>query len=182
MSSRQALCWLKVDVGFQGTVARATRRAKHFCLSEVMRNVQPLSQKYLYFRNSECMVYSCHLAPTRGTFGQSSRHVGRDAMDAKVCRRCVSDAYGQVAWYECRRFEVPAALAESSFRNFKSKAALENVVWPAPFAFRSSRKVDVAIAGELRKAGAGSPDAGIKSVDMRFRPYGRNADITGDGG
>jgi hypothetical protein len=27
-----------------------------------------------------------------------------------------------------------------------------------------------------------SPDAGIKSVDMRFRPYGRNADITGDGG
>ena len=27
-----------------------------------------------------------------------------------------------------------------------------------------------------------SPDAGIKFVDMRFRPYGRNADITGDGG
>ena len=62
------------------------------------RHVQPLLKKYFYFRISEDMVYCRHLAPTRGTFGQSSRHVGRDAMDAKVRRRCVSEADGQVVW------------------------------------------------------------------------------------
>ena len=51
-------------------------------------HVKPSPQKYLPFRKPETVVYSCHLAPTRGTFGQSSRHVGRDAMDAKVRRRC----------------------------------------------------------------------------------------------
>jgi hypothetical protein len=39
-----------------GSVAAATRRAKHFGLSEMERDVQPLSQKYLSFRKTEIMI------------------------------------------------------------------------------------------------------------------------------
>jgi hypothetical protein len=45
-------------VGVPGsTVAATTRRAKHFVYSEIMRNVQPLAQKYLSFRNTEAALY-----------------------------------------------------------------------------------------------------------------------------
>jgi hypothetical protein len=35
------------------SVALSARRAKHFRLSEVVRDVQPRAQKYLSFRKSE---------------------------------------------------------------------------------------------------------------------------------
>jgi hypothetical protein len=38
------------------SVAAAARRAKHFCGSEIMRDVQPLSQKYSSFRKTEIMI------------------------------------------------------------------------------------------------------------------------------
>jgi len=38
------------------SVAVATRRAKHFSYSEIARDVQPLPQKYSYFRNKEFMI------------------------------------------------------------------------------------------------------------------------------
>jgi len=71
-------------------------------------------------------------------------------------------AYGQAVWYECRRFEVPEVLAASRDRNFKSKAALESM-FGQRLCFPKFAEWVAAIAGELRKAGAGVPDAGIKS-------------------
>src|SRR5262249_12722779 len=35
------------------SVAHSTRRAKHFCLPEIMPDVQPFAQKYSSFRKSE---------------------------------------------------------------------------------------------------------------------------------
>jgi len=43
-----------------------------------------------------------------------------------VVRRMTLRADGEVVWYQCRRFEVPAEIAASPNRNFKSKAALES--------------------------------------------------------
>jgi hypothetical protein len=110
---------------------------------------------------------------TGGAYRHRHDSLARDAMDAQETQASDFGAYGQAVWYECRRFEVPAVLAESSFRNFKSKAALEDDVWPAPFAFRSSRKVDVAIAANSESGRWHPLDAGVKS---------RRDDRQGDGG
>jgi len=48
-------------------------------------------------------------------------------MDAFGMQAMRAKADGQVAWYECRRFEVPEVLAASPNRNFKSKATLESM-------------------------------------------------------
>jgi hypothetical protein len=38
------------------TVSFSARRAKHFAVSEMARDVQPFPQKYLSFRNSETVL------------------------------------------------------------------------------------------------------------------------------
>jgi hypothetical protein len=69
---------------------------------------------------------------------------------------------GEVVWYQCRRFEVPKEFAASSFRNFKSQAALADLYLLVPVTFRSSRREGTARVFELRRAGTRYPDADIK--------------------
>ncbi len=71
-------------------VAFSTRRAKHL---PVYRNVMSSALRkniFLSVNRTEVMISEASPAPTRGTFGHSSRDVGRDAMDALARRRCAS--------------------------------------------------------------------------------------------
>src|SRR4030095_15350278 len=45
---------------------------------------------------------------------------------------------GAHLWHQCRRFEVPTAVAENSFRNFQSKSGTGAIELPVPLCFRSS--------------------------------------------
>jgi hypothetical protein len=136
------------------TVAATTRRAKHLRFSR--RACQARSAKIFVFpKHGTYDLTKTSRAPQEGAARDRHDSLARDAMDAFGPQDVRRIAYGQAVRYECRRFEVPEVPAASSYRDFKSKAALEPNIWLAPFAFRSSQS-ECRDNGELRKAGAGS--------------------------
>jgi hypothetical protein len=81
-------------------VSFSARRAarSHACHAQIARRVT-LSQAAIIYE----IRNACFNPPTspqhEGRFGQSSRHVGRDAMDAAAREMMRAGAYGQAVWF-----------------------------------------------------------------------------------
>src|SRR6266508_4215493 len=129
----------------------------------------------------------------RNTSRSFDRGVDEREPDAYVCafpghyRRpgaCIAKSRTPApAVAQCRRFEVPTALAASSFRNFKSKSGTRIIYLLVPLCFRSScERVPQCITnfgnGALARLAAGAVEHGVQALANVFlRRIAEIADI-----
>jgi hypothetical protein len=107
--------------------------------------VQPRSQKFSAFAVGQ-ISFRSPAVPRSSGGADRDRHgtLARDAMDAAasgaiyVAPDQSVAAYGEVVWYQRRRFEVPAVVAACLYRELQieSGAGISNLL--VPLAFRSS--------------------------------------------
>ena len=87
---------------------------------------------------------------------------------------------GEVVWYQCRRFEVPAEFAASSYQKLQIESGTGIFEIASALCFPKFVKSGAARVHELRKAGTRRLDAGVKFAEMIRARRWQESPVTGE--